>query len=463
MGRIAGRFGRVEPRRRARQLVLGLLADLPRKNCWTIAEHAGDATPHGLQHLLARAKWDADAVRDDLRAYVVDHLADDQAVLVVDETGDLKKGTRTVGVQRQYTGTAGRIENSQVAVYLTYTSRHGHAAIDRAPYLPKSWTSDPERLWQAGVPDGTGFATKPQLAQRMIEHALAAGTPAAWAAADEVYGNNPALRSALEARGLGYVLAVSCSHPIPTAAGPRRADLLAKKIPRRARQKLSAGRGAKGYRFLRLGTGRHHRTRPGRPSPPANPPQPNHERTGLPLLVTPPGAAGHPGTGRRQPLDGGRDVPEFEGAGGTGRAPSAALGLLAPLGHPGPAGSRLPRRHRRPRTPSPRLRRRRHQPQRPDPSHLQRDPAPVRRAPRTPRPRHRPPTALVNLAPTPPSPSTPQPLPPPGSPSTMKITIYISSTRTSAPRRGPPARLPRRAREARSGGSGRSGRPCPAR
>ncbi|MFE6555182.1 IS701 family transposase [Streptomyces sp. NPDC057746] len=249
MGRIAGRFARVEPRRHARQLVLGLLADLPRKNCWTIAEHIGDATPDGLQHLLARAKWDADAVRDDLRAYVGDHLADDQAVLVVDETGDLKKGTRTLGVQRQYTGTAGRIENSQVAVYLTYTSRHGHAAIDRAPYLPKSWTSDPERLQQAGVPDGTGFATKPQLAQRMIEHALDAGTPAAWAAADEVYGDNPALRSALEARGLGYVLAVSCSHHVPTPAGPVRADRLAKKIPRRAWQKLSAGRGAKGHRY----------------------------------------------------------------------------------------------------------------------------------------------------------------------------------------------------------------------
>ncbi len=120
MGRIAGLFGRVEPRLRARQLVLGLLADLPRKNCWTIAEHTGGASPDGLQHLLARAKWDADLVRDDLRAFVLEHLADDQAVLVVDETGDLKKGTRTVGVQRQYTGTAGRIENAQVAVYLTY-------------------------------------------------------------------------------------------------------------------------------------------------------------------------------------------------------------------------------------------------------------------------------------------------------------------------------------------------------
>jgi SRSO17 transposase len=128
MGRVAGRFARVEPRRRATALVLGLLSDLPRKNCWTLAEHAGDATPDGMQHLLHRAKWDADAIRDDIRAYVIEHLADDQAVLVVDETGE---GTATVGVQRQYTGTASRIENAQVAVYLVYSAARGHAAIDR--------------------------------------------------------------------------------------------------------------------------------------------------------------------------------------------------------------------------------------------------------------------------------------------------------------------------------------------
>ena len=135
MGRIAGRFGRVEPRRHARDLVLGLMSDLPGKNCWTIAEHTGHATPGGLQHLLARAVWDADGVRDDLRGYVTGHLGDADAVLVVDETGDLKKGTRTVAVQRQYTGTAGRIENAQVAVYLTWATRAGHAQIDRALYL----------------------------------------------------------------------------------------------------------------------------------------------------------------------------------------------------------------------------------------------------------------------------------------------------------------------------------------
>lgn len=243
MARIAGRFSRVEPRRRAGQLLLGLMADLPRKNCWTIAEHAGDTTPDGLQHLLGRAKWDADLVRDDLRAFVLEHLADDQAVLVVDETGDLKKGNRTVGVQRQYTGNAGLIENAQVAVYLTYTSRHGHAAVDRALYLPKSWTSDPERCQQAAVPKDLLFATKPQLALQMIERALDAGVPTAWAAGDEVYGDNPKLRAALERRQLGYVLAVSSTHRVPTPAGPQRADHLTKKIPKPAWQKLSAGRG----------------------------------------------------------------------------------------------------------------------------------------------------------------------------------------------------------------------------
>jgi hypothetical protein len=143
MGRIAGRIARVEPRLRAGRLVLGLLSDLPRKNCWTIAEWAGEKTPHGMQHLLCRASWDADAVRDDVREYVLEHLHDEAAVLVVDETGDVKKGTRTVGVQRQYTGTAGRIENSQVAVYLVYAGAHGHAAVDRELHVPRSWTADP--------------------------------------------------------------------------------------------------------------------------------------------------------------------------------------------------------------------------------------------------------------------------------------------------------------------------------
>ncbi|MFE2070110.1 IS701 family transposase [Streptomyces sp. NPDC059467] len=249
MARIAGRFVRVEPRRRARAFVLGLLSDLPRKNCWTLAEQAGDANPYGLQHLLLRAKWDADAVRDDIRGFVVEHLHHEDAVLVVDETGDLKKGTGTVGVQRQYTGTAGRIENSQVAVYLAYSTPLGHAAIDRELYVPRSWTDDTARCQAAGIPDNVAFATKPALAVRMITRALDVGVPASWVAGDEVYGANPHLRTALENRQVGYVLAIARDHQIITRAGTFRADALIRKLPRRAWQKLSAGAGAKGHRF----------------------------------------------------------------------------------------------------------------------------------------------------------------------------------------------------------------------
>ncbi|WP_327416996.1 IS701 family transposase [Streptomyces sp. NBC_01233] len=249
MGRIAGRFARYEPRLRAGRLVLGLLSDLPRKNCWTIAEWAGEATPHGMQHLLCRASWNADAVRDDVREYVVEHLHDDAAVLVVDETGDVKKGTHTVGVQRQYTGTAGRIENSQVAVYLVYAGARVHAAVDRELYVPRSWTGDPDRCRAAGLGEETVFATKPELARTMIERFMDAGHRVDWVTGDEVYGDNPKLRSALEERRMGYVLAVACSAEVTTGAGTFRADALARKVPKRAWQKLSAGRGAKGQRF----------------------------------------------------------------------------------------------------------------------------------------------------------------------------------------------------------------------
>src|SRR5918993_733282 len=200
LGRVAHRFGGVEPRRHARALVLGLLADLPSKNCWTIAEHAGQATPDGLQHLLAGAVWDEHAVRDDVRDWLLEHLADPAAVLVVDETGDLKKGARTVGVQRQYTGTAGKVDNAQVAVYLAYATTAGHGVIDRELYLPQGWLDDPARLQAAGVPDRVEFATKPELARMMLERALEAGVPAGWVTADAVYGGNPALREWLEGR-----------------------------------------------------------------------------------------------------------------------------------------------------------------------------------------------------------------------------------------------------------------------
>src|SRR3979411_519155 len=216
LGRVAGPGPRGGSGRRVGGFVLGLLADLPRKNCWAIAEHAGDVSPDGMQHLLGRAVWDTDGVCDDLRDYVTEHLGDPHGVLVVDETGDVKKGTATVGTQRQYTGTAGRIENAQVGVFLTYTTQVGHTLIDRERYLPASWTGDTDRCAAAGVPEDTAFATKPALASRMILRALDGGVPAQWVAADEVYGGNPTLRGDLEKRQIGYVLAVACDHRVAT-------------------------------------------------------------------------------------------------------------------------------------------------------------------------------------------------------------------------------------------------------
>lgn len=182
MSLVAGRFGRAEPRRAAREFVLGLLSPVERKNCWWLAEQAGHGDPQVMQRLLRTAVWDADAVRDDVRAFVAAQLGDPAGVLIPDETGFLKKGTGSVGVQRQYSGTAGRIENSQVGVFLSYACSRGRALIDRRVYLPKSWTGDRQRCAAAGVPAEVGFATKPVLALEMITDAVAAGTPAAWVA-----------------------------------------------------------------------------------------------------------------------------------------------------------------------------------------------------------------------------------------------------------------------------------------
>jgi SRSO17 transposase len=200
-----------------------------------------------LQHMLSRASWDEDAVAGDVRDYVTTALADPDAVLVVDETGDLKKGAATVGVQRQYTGTAGRIENSQVAVYLTYAGARGHALIDAALYLPRCWTDDPARLARAGVPDDVEFATKPALAQEMIAAALDAGVPASWVAGDEVYGADTALRGVCRRRGVGYVLNVACNHHLVSAGC--RVDALVVGMPAFEWQRLSAGAGSKGPRL----------------------------------------------------------------------------------------------------------------------------------------------------------------------------------------------------------------------
>jgi SRSO17 transposase len=210
--RIAPRFRRVEPRRRVLMYLKGLLAPVERKNGWQLAEAAGDASPDGVQDFLARMHWDADLVRDDLRAYVVEHLGDADAVLVLDETGFIKKGRKSVGVQRQYSGTAGRIENCQIGVFLGYASRHGHALIDRALYLPERWAGDRERRHAAGVPEAVSFATKPKLGCWMLERAFAAGVPCAFVVGDSVYGADSVLRRTIETSGHGYVLAVTSAH-----------------------------------------------------------------------------------------------------------------------------------------------------------------------------------------------------------------------------------------------------------
>ena len=250
--RIAVRFGRAEPRRRVEAYLRGLLAPVERKNGWQLAEAAGDASPDGVQEFLSRVCWDADAVRDDLQAYVATHLGDPNAVLVLDETGFLKKGTKSAGVQRQYTGTAGRIENAQVGVFLGYAGCHGHALIDRALYLPKSWTDERARCRAAHVPDDVTFATKPALGLAMLERARAAQLPFAWIAGDSVYGGDRAIRRWAENHRIGYVLTVTSGQRL--AMRPV-AEWLTDQIDARPDdappvwQRLSAGDGAKGPRL----------------------------------------------------------------------------------------------------------------------------------------------------------------------------------------------------------------------
>jgi SRSO17 transposase len=247
--RLAGRFARAEPRARARDYLRGLLGDAERKNGWQLAEYLGDARPYGVQHLLGRADWDADAVRDDLRSYAMEHLADAGGALIVDETGFLKKGTKSAGVHRQYSGTAGRIENCQIGVFLAFAGRHGRAFLDRERYLPRAWAEDADRRKGAGIPPGVEFATKPALAQRMLERALDAGVRAAWVTGDEVYGSDGKFRQALERRRQPYVLAVRSDQAVCVGLRQVRAKALIADAPAEAWQRLSAGDGSKGPRW----------------------------------------------------------------------------------------------------------------------------------------------------------------------------------------------------------------------
>jgi SRSO17 transposase len=249
---VAPAFHRREPRLRAQSYLLGLVSGLERKNGWTLAEFAGDATPDGMQRLLGAARWDQDAVRDGLGRYVAARLGDPSGVLIADETGFEKSGPCSAGVQRQYTGTAGKITNCQVGVFLAYAvpAKGTRVLVDRELYVPRSWTGDRDRCTAAGIPGDTVFATKPQLAQKMIERAIAGGLPFGWFTADEAYGDNGPLRDWLVQNTVAHVVAVACDHRVPAGAGQTiRADKLAARVPARGWHTMSCGPGSKGERW----------------------------------------------------------------------------------------------------------------------------------------------------------------------------------------------------------------------
>jgi SRSO17 transposase len=224
--RIASRFARPEPRRRALLYLRGILSETSRKNGWQLAEYAGEARPDGMQRLLSSAVWDTDGVRDDLRSYALEHLGQESAILVIDESGFPKRGDQSAGVGLQYCGTTGQVENCQVGVFLGYVTAKGHTLIDRELYLPMEWIEDQQRRKKASIPESVRFQTKPELAVKMLERIFQAGVPIAWVVADTVYGGNLDLRTWLEAHGYPYVLAVACTEPVAfqTPTGCRREE-----------------------------------------------------------------------------------------------------------------------------------------------------------------------------------------------------------------------------------------------
>jgi SRSO17 transposase len=247
---IADLFVRSETRARSLSYLQGLLSGCERKNSWQLAEWMGEASPYAVQHLLDRARWDVDRVRDYVRSYAVEELHSADAVLIVDETGFLKKGNHSAGVKRQYSGTAGRIENSQVGVFLCYGSHKGASLVDRELYIPQEWAEDRERRSEAGIPESLEFAPKPELARRMIGRALDSGATAAWVAADEVYGHDSKLRRFLEGRQMAYVLAVASDQRLWQADFMQhRVDAIARSLPLSEWKRLSAGFGSKGERL----------------------------------------------------------------------------------------------------------------------------------------------------------------------------------------------------------------------
>ena len=314
-GRIASLFGQERVAASAGRFLDGLLGNEPRKTGWMRAEAAGDPGPWRQQAILGRGRWDADALRDIVRDYALETLADDDAVLVIDETGFLKQGKASCGVVRQYTGSAGKITNCQIGVFASYVSRHGHAFIDRALYLPKEWTDDPARMKAAHVPAELGFATKPQIARQMIARAIAAKVPFSFVAADSVYGTGE-IETALRKAGKGYVLGVASNH-VFRSWGKKQlvsgtAGKIAQNLPKSAWRRLSAGEGTKGLRlhdwaYLELAdldVGEYNSTLTGRlDAGSLDPPQHRRRRYRLLLHLVPQGHAhGETGIGRRPSL-----------------------------------------------------------------------------------------------------------------------------------------------------------------
>ena len=250
--RIRPLFGQERVAASAGQFLDGLLGNEPRKTGWMRAEAAGDPGPWRQQAILGRGRWDADALCDIVRDYALETLADEAAVLVIDETGFLKQGKASCGVARQYTGSAGKITNCQIGVFASYVSRHGHAFIDRALYLPKEWTNDRARLKAAHVPETVGFATKPQIARRMVARAIAAKVPFSFVAADSVYGTGD-IETVLRKAGKGYVLGVASNHVFRSWGKTQliggTAAKIAENLPKNAWRRLSAGEGTKGPRL----------------------------------------------------------------------------------------------------------------------------------------------------------------------------------------------------------------------
>lgn len=247
--RIGTHLGRAELRENTAAYLRGLVASVDRKNSWQLAESAGYLTPHAFQRLLSRASWLADSVRDELRDYVVERLGDPNGILIVDETGFLKKGDKSAGVARQYSGTAGRVENCQIGVFLAYRSDHGAAFCDRRLYLPEPWTDDAERRKAAGIPDAVSFATKPELARDMIRDALNALTPCRWVVADEVYGGDSKFREFLESNELGYVAAVPSNRKFMLYGRLESVRDHAASLGNKDWSRLSCGKGTKGERL----------------------------------------------------------------------------------------------------------------------------------------------------------------------------------------------------------------------